>query len=125
MFDLLVWLFGRPLRYGVHLHEPRRMAGCLDLEQADVVWFLSVDSRDLPISQHKTGSPSLRSIAIDGSEIDFSAGFSDLHMRVYKRTLAGDGFGIDDARCSIELAYRLRHAAIESRRGCCHPFLRR
>ncbi|MBX3210146.1 MAG: Gfo/Idh/MocA family oxidoreductase, partial [Labilithrix sp.] len=126
MFDLLVWLFGRPVRYGVHIHESRRMAGFLELEQARVAWFLSVEARDLPETAQQPGAPrTFRSIAIDGTEVEFSTGFADLHTRVYEATLAGRGFGIDDARASIELAHRLRTAELQSATGLVHPFLRR
>ena len=126
MFDLLVWLFGRPARYGVHLHEPRRMAGFLELEQARVAWFLSVEAQDLPEKAQRPGAPrTFRSMAIDGSEVEFSSGFADLHTRVYEATLAGRGFGLDDARASIELAHRLRTAELEPATELVHRFLRR
>ncbi len=126
MFDLLVWLFGAPVRYGVHLGEPRRMAGFLELEGARVTWLLSVESRDVPESMRREGAPqTFRTIAIDGEEIEFSTGFDGLHTRVYEATLAGNGFGIDDARASIELAHRLRGAALQAATEMVHPFLRR
>ncbi len=124
MFDLLVWLFGPPVRHGVHHHEARRMAGFLELERARVSWFLSVEERDVPV--RRDGAPTtFRSITIDGSEIEFSSGFSDLHTRVYETILAGRGFGIDDARPSIELAYRLRTAEVQAPKELVHPLLRR
>jgi UDP-N-acetyl-2-amino-2-deoxyglucuronate dehydrogenase len=124
MFDLLIWLFGGPVAYGVQLHEPRRMAGFLELEQARVAWFLSVDDRDLPDAQREKGKRTLRSIQIDGTAIDFSSGFENLHTRVYQQTLAGRGLGIEDARPSIELAHRIRQASLASRGPLTHPFLR-
>jgi UDP-N-acetyl-2-amino-2-deoxyglucuronate dehydrogenase len=125
MFDLLLWLFGAPLGQRVHLHEPRRMAGVLELEHADVAWFLSIDERDLPPAARANGRKTARSIAIDGTEIELSSEFAALHTRVYERTLAGHGFGLRDARPSIELAHRVRHAQVESPRGFMHPLLRR
>jgi UDP-N-acetyl-2-amino-2-deoxyglucuronate dehydrogenase len=125
MFDLLIWLFGRPLAHPLHLAEPRRMAGVLELEHAHVSWFLSVDERDLPESSRKTGQRTFRSISVDGTPVEFSTGFEDLHTRVYQRTLAGDGFGVDDARASIELAHRIRHASLEHPGPSAHPLLRR
>jgi UDP-N-acetyl-2-amino-2-deoxyglucuronate dehydrogenase len=125
MFDLLVWLFGAPVRYAVHLHEPRRMAGFLELEGARVTWFLSVEARDVPESARRDGAPrTFRAIAIDGTEVEFSTGFTDLHTRVYEATLEGKGFGIDDARASIELAHRLRTANVQSAIEMVHPLLR-
>ena len=122
-FDLLPWLFGPVRRYGVHANEPTRMSGFLELERADVSWFLSVEVGDLPFEAVPGKSSTYRSITVDGREIEFSEGFGDLHTRVYQRTLAGEGFGIDDARPSIELAYALQTAAVQPAGSLAHPYL--
>jgi hypothetical protein len=75
-----------------------------------VKWFLSVDKNDLPLSAKAGGKTTYRSITVDGKEIEFSEGFTDLHTRVYEETLAGRGFGIKDARPSIDLTYAIRTA---------------
>jgi UDP-N-acetyl-2-amino-2-deoxyglucuronate dehydrogenase len=123
-FDLLLWLFGSVERSQVHLAEPRRMAGLLTLARADVRWFLSVDSDDLQWQPVAGESTTYRSITLDGKEVDFTEGFSDLHTRVYELVLAGRGFGIPDARPSIELVHRIRHSAVAASREHLHPFLR-
>ena len=92
----------------MHLREPQRAAGMLELERADVRWFLSTDSRDLPFAPQPGTKTTFRSITVDGEEIEFSEGFTDLHTRVYEEVLAGRGFGIDDARPSIELTRSIR-----------------
>lgn len=112
-FDLLLWLFGNVQSYNVHLSEPTRMAGTLELKIADVTWFLSTDRRDLPFVAEPGKSTTFRSIKVDGHEIEFTEGFTDLHTRVYEQTLAGNGFTIEDARPSIELAYRIRTAPVK------------
>jgi UDP-N-acetyl-2-amino-2-deoxyglucuronate dehydrogenase len=109
-FDMLMWIFGEVKHYEVHYSEPlKKMAGYIELEKAEVRWFLSVDSRDLPEIAIKEGKRTYRSITIDGSEVEFSGGFTDLHTVVYREILDGRGFGIEDARPSIELVYRLRN----------------
>jgi len=109
-FDMLMWIFGEVKHYEVHYSEPlKKMAGYIELEKAEVRWFLSVDSRDLPEIAIKEGKRTYRSITIDGSEVEFSGGFTDLHTVVYREILDGKGFGIEDARPSIELVYRLRN----------------
>jgi UDP-N-acetyl-2-amino-2-deoxyglucuronate dehydrogenase len=110
LFDLLMWLFGPADRVEVRERTPTRVSGTLELARADVGWLLSVDLRDLPQSARDAGQTTHRSIAIDGRELEFSTGFDDLHTRVYERALAGDGFGIEDARPSIELVHRIRNA---------------
>ena len=123
-FDLLIWLFGSVSRCDVNLRDPRRISGYLELEHADVRWFLSVDANDLPFPVEPGGKSTWRSITVDGEELEFTDGFSDLHARVYERTLAGNGFGIEDARPSIELVHRIRHDELV--RGTAeHPFVRR
>ena len=121
-FDLLIWLFGRVTGYRVHLADSKRMAGFLDLERARVRWFLSVDPVDVPAGQKESNRTTYRSITIDGTEIDFTDGFVDLHQRVYEETLAGRGFGIEDARPSIELVHRIRQAPVVAAGGDAHPY---
>lgn len=113
-FDLLIWLFGDPLEVRVHLREPRRMAGVLRLQHARVRWLLSVDVEDVPMAVRNAGRTTYRCLRMDGVEVEFSDGFGDLHNEVYRRLLAGDGFGIADARPSIDLTYRIRTEALES-----------
>lgn len=122
-FDMLSWLFGGVKGHGVHLNDPKRMSGFLELERADVSWFLSVDVSDLPFAPVPGKSSTFRSITVDGQEMEFTEGFTDLHTRVYERTLAGEGFGIDDARPSIELVYRLRKAPVTPPGDLAHPYL--
>ena len=107
-FDLLVWLFGDVQRSEVHLREPKRAAGTLALSNADVQWYLSAESVDLPFAPEPGKRTTYRSLTVDGEQLEFSDGFTDLHTRVYEEVLAGRGFGIRDARPSIELSYRMR-----------------
>lgn len=120
-FDLLIWLFGPPLRSEVHLYESRRTAGYLELENADVTWLLSIDTADLPFAVAPGERSTFRSITVDGEEVEFSGGFTDLHTRVYEETLAGRGFGIDDARPALELVHALRGAKVVKPHGPAHP----
>lgn len=120
-FDLISWLFGGVQRSVVHLREPQRAAGVLELERADVQWFLSTDSLDLPFAPEPGVKTTFRSITVDGDEIEFSEGFADLHTRVYEETLAGRGFGIAEARPSVELTSRIRTAPVEPVTADAHP----
>ena len=109
-FDLLLWLFGDMTACEVHLREPRRMAGYLELQRARVRWFLSTERSDLPFAPEPGVKTTYRSITVDGAAVEFSEGFGDLHTRVYEEVLAGRGFGIDDSRPSIGLSHRIRQA---------------
>ncbi len=125
-FDLLIWLFGSVQKSELHISQPKKMAGFLELQNAEVSWFLSTDKADLPDETVSEGKPTFRSIKIDKEEIQFSAGFTDLHTRVYQETLAGKGFGIEDARPSIKLVYELRNSNIaEPIKGTIHPFVKK
>jgi UDP-N-acetyl-2-amino-2-deoxyglucuronate dehydrogenase len=123
LFDLLLWLFGPAVGCEVHLREPRRIGGFLELERARVRWFLSTDASDLPFAPEPGVKTTFRSITVDGREIEFSDGFGDLHTRVYEEVLAGRGFGIDDSRPAIELSHRIRTTAAASVAGHLHPAL--
>ena len=114
-FDLLLWLFGDVQRCEVHVREKRRMAGILELQNADVRWFLSVEAADLPFSAAPGAKTTYRSITVDGTELEFTESFSDLHTAVYRDILAGGGHGIEDARPSIELVHAIRTAPVKAK----------
>jgi UDP-N-acetyl-2-amino-2-deoxyglucuronate dehydrogenase len=108
LFDLVIWLFGKPARSTLSVRESSRMRGELELEHADVAWFLSTNRADLPAAGRDRGSATYRLITIDDEPVEFSDGFTDLHTEVYRRTLRGEGFGIDEARASIALVSTMR-----------------
>ncbi|MFO0659754.1 MAG: Gfo/Idh/MocA family oxidoreductase [Polyangiaceae bacterium] len=124
-FDMLMWLFGPVDRHHVFLNEPRRAAGHLELKRASVSWFLSVAAEDLPFEVQPGVRTTFRAINVDGEEVEFSDGFTDLHTRIYEQTLAGKGFGIDEVRPAIDLVYKLRHAELSPIDSTAHPFAQR
>ncbi len=123
-FDLLLWLFGPMRRSLVHQLTPVRASGCLDLERARIRWFLSISEDDLPVEVRRQGGFAYRRLEIDGEDLDLSTGFTDLHTEVYRDILQGGGFGIEDARPSIELAYNVRCSRETAANGLVHPFLK-
>ena len=123
-FDMLQWIFGAPEKSTVHLREPRRYGGVLELERARVRWFLSVDAEDLPQSVREAGGYAHRSLKIDGEEVDFSHGFTELHTEVYRQILAGNGFSVADARPSIETVYGIRTTELSAITPDAHPLVR-
>jgi UDP-N-acetyl-2-amino-2-deoxyglucuronate dehydrogenase len=123
LFDLLMWLFGEAGECRVYYSDPQRLSGFLELQQARVKWFLSVAATDLPFHVEPGQRSTYRSITIDGEEIEFTEGFTDLHTRVYEATLAGQGFGIAEARPSIELVHRIRTSPLHARDDMAHPLL--
>jgi UDP-N-acetyl-2-amino-2-deoxyglucuronate dehydrogenase len=120
-FDLLLWLFGPARDCRVHLGEPRRMAGTIELERARVRWFLSVEASDLPWPAQVGSRTTYRSITVDGQDLEFTDGFADLHTRVYEDILAGRGFGIEDARPSITLVHDIRTTPVSTPDDTAHP----
>ena len=121
-FDMLTYVFGPVKSSTLHLRTPQRAAGYLELAQARIRWFLSIASEDLPPSR-RPGQSTWRSIRLDGEEFEFSDGFTDLHTESYRAILAGQGYGIEECRPSIELASALRNAPIEWTIGERHPFV--
>jgi UDP-N-acetyl-2-amino-2-deoxyglucuronate dehydrogenase len=111
-FDMLIWLFGPVRRCNVYVRNQSRTTGELELDRADVSWVMSADPADLPFEATPGKKTTFRSITIDGEEVEFSEGFTDLHTRSYEEIFAGRGFGIDDARPSIELARCVREVEI-------------
>ncbi len=123
-FDMLSFVFGKLQVNVVHLLEDNKAAGYLEYHQARVRWFLSVDARDLPddiAAQQRT----YRSIMLSGKEIEFSGGFTDLHTISYVEILAGRGFGLQEARPSIETVAAIRNAKAKALLDDYHPFLKK
>jgi UDP-N-acetyl-2-amino-2-deoxyglucuronate dehydrogenase len=123
-FDMLSWIFGNTKKNIVHLLEPHKAAGYLELDNARVRWFLSLDYSDIPDTVKASGQRTFRSITVDGEEIEFSDGFAELHTMSYKEILAGRGFGLEDARQSVETAYTIRNSKPAGLKGNYHPILK-
>lgn len=122
-YDMLHFIFGKLQRNVVHFANDFKAAGYLEYEKARVRWFLSIDANDLPESV-KGKKPTYRSITVDGDEMEFSEGFTDLHTTSYQEILAGRGYGIEDARHCVETVNTIRSAKIEvpkDQEG--HPFV--
>ena len=122
-FDMLSFVFGPPARNEAHMREAERAAGSLECERADVSWFLSIDRNDLP-DDVKGKKTTFRSITVDGEEVEFSEGFTDLHTRSYEEIIAGRGLGLDEVRPSIEIVSTFRTAPIAKSDGV-HAFAQR
>ncbi len=121
-FDMLLWIFGGVKKSEVHIAEPTRAAGYIELEKARVKWFLSIDREDSPLFDGKSEPCTFRSIKINQHKMEFTHGFTDLHSQLYERTLSGKGFGIDDVRPSIELVHDIRVAQSIGVTTNSHPF---
>jgi UDP-N-acetyl-2-amino-2-deoxyglucuronate dehydrogenase len=119
-FDMLSFVFGSVSRNEAHLREAERAAGSLQCQRADISWFLSIDRNDLPESV-KGKKTTFRSITVDGEEVEFSEGFTDLHTRSYEEIIAGRGFGLDEVRPSIDIVSTFRAAPIVKSNGV-HTF---
>jgi len=123
-FDMLIWIFGPVQNNVVHLMEHDKAAGFLELENARVRWFLSVDAETLPKEQQEKGQRTFRSITVNGEELEFSGGFTDLHTASYQDILSGGGFGAAHARSSIETVHAIRNATPIGLAGDYHPLAR-
>jgi UDP-N-acetyl-2-amino-2-deoxyglucuronate dehydrogenase len=122
-FDLLIWLFGKVQNTELHLTRHDKMGGFIELENANVNWFLSIDRNDLPPDVVRNEKSTYRSITVDGNEIEFTEGFTDLHTKVYEEILSGRGFMIKDARPSVNLVYELRNSVISFKQENVHPYV--
>ena len=122
-FDMLTWIFGNQQSGVVNYSSADTVAGFMELEHARVRWFLSINDSYLPQAVQAKGQRTYRSITVEGDEIEFSGGFTDLHTLTYQDILGGGGYGLTDARRSIEMVYDIRHAAPIGKNGEYHPFL--
>lgn len=111
-FDMLQWVFGPVEENHLHVRDPAVNAGYLELKHARVRWFLSIDQKTLPPDIQAKGQRTYRSIKVDGEELEFSDGFTDLHTETYRDILSGGGYGLEDARPAVQLVHDIRHAEI-------------
>ncbi|MCB0610476.1 MAG: Gfo/Idh/MocA family oxidoreductase [Lewinellaceae bacterium] len=109
-FDMLQWIFGPVRENTVHVGTHDRAAGFLQLEKANVRWFLSINADTLPEEVRAKGGKTYRSLQMDGREIEFSEGFTDLHTLSYAQIQEGRGFGLDAAAPSVEIVHEIRGA---------------
>lgn len=123
-FDMLTWIFGGVKKNVVHVSTEDTAAGFLELEKARVRWFLSLKKNTIPAAARKDGVSTYRSITMEGEEIEFSGGFTDLHTDSYRHILDGKGFGINQARKSIEVVHNMRTASPVGLKGDYHPILK-
>jgi UDP-N-acetyl-2-amino-2-deoxyglucuronate dehydrogenase len=121
-YDMLTWIFGPVKSNTVNIHTADRAAGFLELEKARVRWFLSIDYETIPEEIKAQGKRTYRSIKIEGEELEFSDGFTDLHTTSYEAILAGQGYRIGDTRAAIEIVHDIRHTTPVGLKGDYHPF---
>jgi UDP-N-acetyl-2-amino-2-deoxyglucuronate dehydrogenase len=122
-YDMLSFIFGKLTKNEVHYSSEAKAAGYLEFDRARVRWFLSIDANDLP-DDVKGKKTTYRNIDISGEQLEFSEGFTDLHTISYEEILAGRGYGLDDARTSIEIVDVIRNALIISGNEYIHPFVK-
>ncbi|HNY43812.1 MAG: Gfo/Idh/MocA family oxidoreductase [Bacteroidota bacterium] len=124
-FDMLSWIFGEVKSSVVHVSEKDKAAGYLELERARVRWVLSIDENMLPDEIKSKGQRTYRSIKMENEEIEFSDGFTDLHTESYRHILSGKGFGLKEAKPSIQTVFNIRNATPIGITGDYHPLLKK
>jgi UDP-N-acetyl-2-amino-2-deoxyglucuronate dehydrogenase len=124
-FDMLTWIFGPVKDSIVHVSEPDKAAGFMQLERARVRWFLSLDYNNVPDYIKAKGQRTYRLITMNNEEVEFSEGFTDLHTRTYEAVLAGKGFGLLEAKSAIETVYTIRNSQAVGLKGDYHPFCKK
>lgn len=109
-YDMLCWIFGEVQHSIVHVSTHDRVAGFLQLKNANVRYYLSI-----------SGEQTERSLLIDGEAFDFTKGFNELHTLSYQKILDGQGFHISESRHAINTVYQIRNAQPVGLVGDYHP----
>ena len=122
-FDMLIYIFGEIKSSEVHHKHPHVLSGVIIFESVSVRWFLSILEKHSPKSKNSNENLTYRSITFDGDELDFSAGFNDLHTLAYKDILNGNGFGIDQNRPVMSLLEEINNKEITKFARTTHPFM--
>lgn len=121
-FDMLTWIFGKVKTNDIHIHTHDRAAGYLEFEKAKVRWFLSINENTIPKEVRAAGKRTYRSMKIEGEEIEFSDGFTDLHTKSYQNILDGNGFSLMEAKNGISIVHEIRSKTPLGLKGNYHPF---
>ena len=122
-YDMLHFVFGKIVKNEVHYRDEKTASGYLEYERARVRWFLSIDANHLPANAKQGEKLTYRSITIEGQELEFSEGFTELHNKSYENILAGRGYGLEENRTAIETVETIRTAAITAQPERPHPLL--
>lgn len=123
-YDMLTWIFGSVEKNEIHHLDDLMASGYLELKNARVKWFLSVDRKYLPSEALDKGMTTYRSITVDGSEIEFSGGFTDLHSKIYQQALDGKGYTVEDNRAAINIVESIREQVPMGVQDYSHDFLK-
>lgn len=121
LYDMLTYIFGKVEQNIVHVKSHDRVAGYLGLKRARVRYFLSINAAHLPQEAREAGQTTYRSIKVGNQLIEFSRGFTDLHTESYRHILEGHGFGIEEARSSINIVHDINNATPVGLVGDYHP----
>ncbi|MGB4839027.1 MAG: Gfo/Idh/MocA family oxidoreductase [Saprospiraceae bacterium] len=121
-FDMLGWVFGKVKANIVHIHTHDRAAGYLEFDKARVRWFLSINYDTIPADVRATGKRTFRSMEVEGEQIEFSDGFTELHTDTYRDILNGGGYRVDASRQAIEIVHDIRTKPPVGLVGDYHPF---
>ena len=124
-YDMLSWIFGCVKKNNVHVQSHYRSSGYLEFDRVRVCWFLSINYDVLPEKVKLKGQRTYRSITIEGEELEFSSGFTDLYKKVYKGVIDGKGYGLEDARQAIEIVHTIRNSNPIGLKGDYHPLHRK
>ncbi|RBP83278.1 gfo/Idh/MocA family oxidoreductase [Marinomonas rhizomae] len=122
-YDMLHFIFGDIVKNEVHYRDEKTTAGYLEYERARVRWFLSIDANHLPENAVHGEKSTFRNITIEGEELEFSGGFTDLHTQSYQRVLEGKGYGVEDNRAAIETVAVIRNKPTSVPGKYAHPYL--
>jgi UDP-N-acetyl-2-amino-2-deoxyglucuronate dehydrogenase len=120
-FDMLAWIFGDVLKNDVHIHTHDRAAGYIEFKRARIRWFLSINYDTLSSEIKELGKRTYRSLNVNGKEIEFSEGFTDLHTKSYEQILKGEGFRISESKAAVEIVHQIRNSKPMGLVGNYHP----
>lgn len=122
-YDMLHFIFGDVLHNEVHYRSDTTTCGYLEFRKARVKWFLSIDANNLPENAVKGEKTTYRNIDIEGEQLEFSGGFTDLHTQSYQRILSGNGYGLEDNRTAITTVEAIRKNTITTDPTNFHPLM--
>jgi len=98
LFDMCIWMLGEDETIDTTSISYSNGNGYIDFDKGSVEWNLSIDSKRVR-----------RLIRVNGKEIDFTKGFTDLHTLSYQEILKGNGFDINECEKAIDLVNKINY----------------
>jgi UDP-N-acetyl-2-amino-2-deoxyglucuronate dehydrogenase len=99
LFDICTYFFGKYKKIDLQVNKDDLSVGVLYFDNATITWKLSTNINE----------PPRRVFKLNDVDYSFDSGFEDLHTKVYREIINGNGLSIENHRESIRICQEIRN----------------